>query len=292
MTEDKNKRNSQDFVLWFTKSKFENQALKWNSPWGVGYPGWHIECSGISYKYLGEYLDIHCGGVDNKFPHHTNEIAQSESYLGHKWCNYWFHIEHLNLKNMKMSKSSGNFITLSKLEEMGYNPKIYKLFCLQSHYRNTLVFSEEAINSTKMAYEKLIKKISCLKEENNNIDNSKIKEYQDKFREYISNDLNTASAISLIYNVLKDNNINDDTKLYLINDFDKVLGLDLVANVKENNSKINEKLIKYIEAKIKERNKAKENKDYLLADSIREELLDQGVELIDSREGTIYKIKY
>ena len=292
VTEDKNKRNSQDFVLWFTKSKFENQALKWISPWGVGYPGWHIECSGISYKYLGEYLDIHCGGVDNKFPHHTNEIAQSESYLGHKWCNYWFHIEHLNLKNMKMSKSSGNFITLSKLEEMGYNPKIYKLFCLQSHYRNTLVFSEEAINSTKMAYEKLIKKISCLKEENNNIDNSKIKEYQDKFREYISNDLNTASAISLIYNVLKDNNINDDTKLYLINDFDKVLGLDLVANVKENNSKINEKLIKYIEAKIKERNKAKENKDYLLADSIREELLDQGVELIDSREGTIYKIKY
>ena len=292
VTEDKNKRNSQDFVLWFTKSKFENQALKWNSPWGVGYPGWHIECSGISYKYLGEYLDIHCGGVDNKFPHHTNEIAQSESYLGHKWCNYWFHIEHLNLKNMKMSKSSGNFITLSKLEEMGYNPKIYKLFCLQSHYRNTLVFSEEAINSTKMAYEKLIKKISCLKEENNNIDNSKIKEHQDKFREYISNDLNTASAISLIYNVLKDNNINDDTKLYLINDFDKVLGLDLVANVKENNSKINEKLIKYIEAKIKERNKAKENKDYLLADSIREELLDQGVELIDSREGTIYKIKY
>ena len=102
VTEDKNKRNSQDFVLWFTKSKFENQALKWNSPWGVGYPGWHIECSGISYKYLGEYLDIHCGGVDNKFPHHTNEIAQSESYLGHKWCNYWFHIEHLNLKNMKM----------------------------------------------------------------------------------------------------------------------------------------------------------------------------------------------
>ena len=139
--EDTNKRNKNDFVLWFTKSKFEDQALKWDSPWGVGYPGWHIECSGISMKHLGEDLDIHCGGIDNAFPHHTNEIAQSESYLGHKWCNYWMHVHHLNTNSGKMSKSKGEFLTVSLLESKGYDPLAYRLFCLQSHYRKNLVFS-------------------------------------------------------------------------------------------------------------------------------------------------------
>lgn len=136
--EDVNKRNKNDFVLWFTKSKFEDQALKWDSPWGVGYPGWHIECSCISIKHLGEYMDIHCGGVDNIFPHHTNEIAQSESYLGHKWCGYWFHVNHLNDKSGKMSKSKGDFLTVSLLQEKGYDPIVYRMFCLQSHYRKPL----------------------------------------------------------------------------------------------------------------------------------------------------------
>ena len=125
--EDANKRNKNDFVLWFTKSKFEDQALKWDSPWGVGYPGWHIECSCISMKYLGEYLDIHCGGIDNAFPHHTNEIAQSESYLGHPWCKYWIHVHHLNTADGKMSKSKGEFLTVSLLEEKGYDPLVYRL---------------------------------------------------------------------------------------------------------------------------------------------------------------------
>lgn len=287
--EDKNKHNSQDFVLWFTKSKFENHALKWDSPWGVGYPGWHIECSGISYKYLGEYLDIHCGGVDNKFPHHTNEIAQSESYFGHKWCNYWFHVEHLNLKKMKMSKSSGNFITLEKLQEMGYDPKIYKLFCLQSHYRNTLIFSEEGLNSTKKAYEKLIKKIISLNNKDGQVDYDIVEKYKNKFKEYLGNDLNTASAISLIYDILKDD-INDATKLYLINDFDKVFGLELTIIERDDISNLNDELIKYIKDKIEERSDAKRRKDYFLADSIRNELLEKGIELLDTREGTTYKI--
>ena len=133
--EDANKRNKNDFVLWFTKSKFEDQALKWDSPWGVGYPGWHIECSGISLKHLGEDLDIHCGGIDNAFPHHTNEIAQSEAFLGHHWCNFWFHVHHLNTNTGKMSKSKGEFLTVSQLEQKGYDPLAYRLFCLQSHYR-------------------------------------------------------------------------------------------------------------------------------------------------------------
>ena len=161
--EDTNKRNKNDFVLWFTKSKFEDQALKWDSPWGVGYPGWHIECSGISLKYNGEYLDLHCGGVDNAFPHHTNEIAQSESYLGHPWCTHWFHVHHLNTNHGKMSKSKGEFLTVSLLEEKGYDPLAYRYFCLQSHYRKALVFSWENLDNAAAAYSKLIGRIAALK---------------------------------------------------------------------------------------------------------------------------------
>ena len=151
--EDTNKRNKNDFVLWFTKSKFEDQALKWDSPWGVGYPGWHIECSGISMKYNGEYLDLHCGGIDNAFPHHTNEIAQSESYLGHPWCRQWFHVHHLNTNSGKMSKSKGEFLTVSLLEEKGYDPLVYRFFCLQSHYRKGLVFSWENLDNARAAFD-------------------------------------------------------------------------------------------------------------------------------------------
>ena len=159
--EDANKRNKNDFVLWFTKSKFEDQALKWDSPWGVGYPGWHIECSCISMKYLGEHLDIHCGGIDNAFPHHTNEIAQSEAYLGHPWCKYWVHIHHLNTNSGKMSKSKGEFLTVSLLEEKGYDPLVYRFFCLQSHYRKGLVFSWENLDNAKAALLTEVEKALC-----------------------------------------------------------------------------------------------------------------------------------
>ena len=153
--EDSNKRNKTDFVLWFTKSKFDDQELKWNSPWGIGYPGWHIECSCIARKHLGEYLDIHCGGIDNAFPHHTNEIAQSEATFGHEWCKYWFHVHHLNPNSGKMSKSKGEFLTVSLLEEKGYDPLVYRFFCMQSHYRKNLVFSWENLDNARIAYDKL-----------------------------------------------------------------------------------------------------------------------------------------
>lgn len=282
---DLGKRNPNDFALWFTKSKFENHALKWDSPWGIGYPGWHIECSGISYKYLGEYLDIHCGGIDNKFPHHTNEIAQSESFLGHKWCNYWLHVEHLNLKDGKMSKSKGTFITLKDLEEKGYNPLIYKFFCLGSHYRKELVFSYEGMDSSKKAYTKLKNKIDNLTD-NGDLEEEKIKEYQNKFKEALENDLNTSSAITVLYDILK-SDISDSSKLYLVKDFDKVLSLSLTH---DNNEIINEDINDYIISKIEERNNAKINKDYEKADKIRKELLNMNIELIDTREGTKYKI--
>ena len=215
---DIHKKNPADFVLWFTTSKFENQAMVWDSPWGVGYPGWHIECSGISIQFLGEYLDIHCGGVDNIFPHHTNEIAQSEAYLGHKWCPYWVHGEHLNDQSGKMSKSNGEFLTLSLLEEKGYNPLVYRLFCLQSHYRNQLVFSYDALDTTKNTYQKLKNKINTLKDSENQIDESAFNKYQEKFKDAISNDLNTSLMLTTLYDVLKAD-INDDTKLKLISSF-------------------------------------------------------------------------
>ena len=223
--EDTNKKNKTDFVLWFTKSKFEDQALKWDSPWGVGYPGWHIECSCISIKHLGEYMDIHCGGVDNIFPHHTNEIAQSESYLGHKWCNYWFHVQHLNDKSGKMSKSKGDFLTVSLLQEKGYDPIVYRMFCLQSHYRKPLEFSYEIMDNTKAAYNKLVKRVAGLKKEGET-DQNVFAEYKAKFVDAISNDLNTSMAITVLYDLLKADT-NDITKYELIKDFDKVLSLNL-----------------------------------------------------------------
>lgn len=286
--EDKNKKNPADFVLWFTSSKFENQAMKWDSPWGVGYPGWHIECSGISYEYLGEYLDIHCGGVDNIFPHHTNEIAQTEGFVEHKWCNYWVHGEHLNDSTGKMSKSKGEFLTLSLLESKGYNPLVYRLFCLESHYRKQLVFSYNAMDNTKKIYEKLLNKIKQIKEnKDGELDFDIINKYDEQFKEAISNDLNTSLALTTLYAVIKDQ-INNNTKLYLIEKFDEVLSLDLLKE----NTKLNQDndMDEYILAKIEERNNAKKEKNYALADQIRDELANKGIILKDSREGTTYEI--
>ncbi len=284
--EDKAKRNPADFVLWFTLSKFENQVMKWDSPWGVGYPGWHIECSGISYLTLGEYLDIHCGGVDNIFPHHTNEIAQSEAYLGHKWCNYWCHGAHLNDQTGKMSKSNGEFLTISLLKEKGYSPLDYKYFCLNSHYRNSLVFSFESLDTAKIAYSKLKNKVLSLEKEGE-IDGTAISKYTKKFKDALENDLNTSLMLTVIYDVLKDENLNDATKFKIIKDFDKVLSLDLT---KEEKKSISAELEQEIIEKIELRKNAKKNKDFATADSIRDELLQKGIKLIDSREGTTYEI--
>ena len=283
--EDSNKKNQADFVLWFTKSKFDSQELKWDSPWGYGYPGWHIECSGISMKYLGEYLDIHCGGVDNIFPHHTNEIAQSESYLGHKWCNYWVHGEHLNDKDGKMSKSKGEFLTVSLLESKGYNPLSYRFMCLQSHYRKVLEFSYAALDNSTNAYNKLKSKISDIKEDGD-IDLDGANNYMNQFKNALENDLNTSAALTTLYDVLK-SDLNNTSKLYLTKKFDEVLGLNLC--VKEE-LKIDSELEQYIKNKIEKRNIAKKNKDYSLADQIRDELKEKGIMIKDTREGTIFEI--
>jgi len=292
VTEDDNKKNKADFVLWFTKSKFEDQALKWDSPWGVGYPGWHIECSCISMKHLGEYLDIHCGGIDNIFPHHTNEIAQSESYMGHKWCNYWFHVHHLVDKNGKMSKSKGEFLTVNLLESKGYNPVVYRMFCLQSHYRKPLEFSYEILDTVQATYDKLRKNIVKIRDAANDgaVDEAVFKTYRDSFMQALGNDFNTSMAITVLYDVLKAET-NNATKLALFNDFDRVLALDLTKDlpVAEGPS-VDAELEAYILERIAARKEAKKNKDFATADGIREELAAKGILIKDTREGTTWEL--
>lgn len=293
--EDKNKRNKCDFVLWFTKSKFEDQELKWESPWGVGYPGWHIECSSISIKHLGEYLDIHCGGVDNAFPHHTNEIAQSEAFLGHKWCSYWFHVLHLNDARGKMSKSKGDFLTVSLLESKGYDPLVYRMFCLQSHYRKPLTFSYDSLDNTQKSYNKLLSRIASLKD-GGDVETDKAQKFIDSFKKAMDNDLNTSLGLTALYDVLK-SDINDATKLYLIADFDKVLSLDLINAAKklgesETNAgaQVDEALAQKIEKLIEERTQARKAKDFATADKIRDTLKEMHVTLVDTPQGIKWSI--
>lgn len=286
--EDENKRNKCDFVLWFTKSKFEDQELKWHSPWGYGYPGWHIECSAISVKHLGEYLDIHCGGIDNAFPHHTNEIAQSEAFLGHKWCNYWFHVLHLNDARGKMSKSKGDFLTVSLLEEKGYNPLVYRMFCLQSHYRKPLTFTYESLDNTAKAYDKLIKRISALSKDGEP-DKEQAKPYIDNFKNAMDNDLNTSLALTAVYDVLKAD-ISDTTKRYLLESFDKVLSIGLLTESSEEQNTSNVDTAE-IEALIAKRTEARKNKDWATADAIRDELKARHIVLEDTPNGIKWRVE-
>lgn len=285
--EDSNKRNKADFALWFTKSKFDDQELKWESPWGVGYPGWHIECSCISMKNLGEYLDIHCGGIDNAFPHHTNEIAQSEAYLGHEWCNYWFHVHHLNTEGGKMSKSKGEFLTVSLLEEKGYDPLVYRFFCLQSHYRKSLVFSWENLDNAKLAYEKLAAKIAGILDVSGDIDAEKSAELKKKFTDAMDNDLNTALAVTAVYDVVKAD-ISNAAKLALIKAFDTVLSLGLVEAAEKASAKADteEALPEEVAALAEQRKAARKEKNFALADELRDKITALGYVITETREGT------
>ena len=292
--EDGNKRNKNDFVLWFTKSKFEDQALKWESPWGTGYPGWHIECSAISMKYCGEHLDIHCGGIDNAFPHHTNEIAQSEAYLGHKWCNYWFHVLHLNTNSGKMSKSAGEFLTVSLLESRGYDPLAYRFFCLQSHYRKSLLFTYENLDNAAAAYGKLVARIAALKPDAGESDPAAEEALRTRFTDALNNDLNTSLAVTALYDVLKAK-IGDGAKLRLIAEFDRVLSLGLMeaaervraeqAKQAQPDNGLAGELADYVNAQIAARAAAKKAKNYAEADRIRDELKSRGILLEDTPSG-------
>ena len=287
--EDGNKRNKSDFVLWFTKSKFDSQELKWNSPWGVGYPGWHIECSAISMKHLGEYLDLHCGGVDNIFPHHTNEIAQSEAAVGHPWCSHWFHVQHLNDREGKMSKSKGNILTVSVLQEKGYDPLVYRMFCLQSHYRKPLEFSYDTLDNSKAAYERLLNRIAGIPQEGET-NAAQFEDNRRRFIEKVGNDLNTSLGLTVLYDLLKDSVVNGATKRAIIADFDRVLSLNLLSGGTNTAEEHSDEFVRYVEGLIRERAEAKKNKNYARADEIRAELAEKGVKelILVAQETTMY----
>jgi cysteinyl-tRNA synthetase len=278
---DENKRNQEDFVLWFTNSKFENQILKWDSPWGVGYPGWHLECSAMSIKYLGEKLDIHCGGVDHIKVHHTNEIAQSEAAIGHKWVNYWMHGEFLNDETGKMSKSKGEFLTLEVLKNNGVNPLVYRFYLLESRYRKQLVFSYDNMKKAEQTLGKLREKIDLI-EKDGDIEQDNIKAYVERFKDEIADDLNTANALTVLYDVLKDDTLSGNSKIELIKDFDRVLSLDLIVE-----KELPEGAKGLIDARIE----ARANKDFAKSDELRDALLELGVAVKDTREGMKWIVK-
>jgi cysteinyl-tRNA synthetase len=296
---DTEKHNPYDFVLWFTKSKFQNQSMKWDSPWGEGYPGWHLECSAMSQKYLGDQFDIHCGGVDHINVHHTNEIAQTEAATGKSpWVNIWLHTEFLLMDTGKMSKSKGGFITIASLEEQGFQALDFRYFCLGANYRTQLNFSKESMVSAKIARTKLHEKVSSLPEISidKQISLSEVQEelstesqeVLNEFSAALADDLNTSKALGTVWTMLKQQSIPEEEKSQLILLMDQVLGLDLIPGLKEE-LEIEKSEQDEIEQLIKERNDARKNKDFAKADTIRDTLTQKGISLIDTPKGTQWK---
>jgi cysteinyl-tRNA synthetase len=291
---DENKRNPGDFVLWFTKSKFENQALVWDSPWGRGYPGWHIECSAMSIKYLGEQFDIHAGGIDHISIHHTNEIAQSEAATGkHPWVKYWIHHEFLVLDRGKMSKSSGGFLTLQSLEDAGYDPLDYRYFLLGGHYRSQLQFSYPALEGAKNARKSLGDRIRALagqQAETVSAASGRAAPYLAAFNKALEDDLSTPRALAELWGLLRDQEVKPSEVLAAAFDMDRVLGLGLEAEAaKDPQNNGDPALAAEIEGLIARRAEAKKAKDYKLADEIRDSLKERGIVLEDSQGGTNWR---
>ncbi len=287
---DENKKNPHDFVLWFTKSKFQDQEMKWDSPWGTGYPGWHIECSAMSMKYLGEHFDIHCGGIDHIPVHHTNEIAQTEGATGKKWVNYWLHGEFLIENKGKMSKSSGEILTLSVLEKNGYSPIDYRYLCLNTHYKTPLTFSFESLDSAKSSYSNLKNKVLEFKKnvasEQKSTDDHEvlIKTYADEFLDAINDDLNMPRALASVWGVVKDKELPPSEKLNLLMKFDTVLGLGL-SDVKEEILDISNEVLALKDA----RDLARKNKDWKKSDELRDQIKALGFIILDGSAGSELK---
>jgi len=295
---DENKRNPADFVLWFTKSKFENQALVWDSPWGRGYPGWHIECSAMSMKYLGEQFDIHEGGIDHIPVHHTNEIAQSEAATGKKWVNYWMHHEFLVMNSGKMSKSKGGFLTLQTLLDAGYEALDYRYFLLGGHYRSQLQFSYEGLDSAKAARRSLNERVLALRDKAGGHPlpasgdlGGAAKSRLEAFAEAMADDLSTPRALAELWGLLRDAAIAPDQALAAAFAMDEVLGLDLLALERPKESPVDPALAAEIEALLADRLAAKKAKDWTRADAIRNELKSRGVILEDGPAGTTWRLE-
>ncbi|MDR1862769.1 MAG: cysteine--tRNA ligase [Treponema sp.] len=290
---DENKRNPGDFVLWFTRSKFENQALVWDSPWGRGYPGWHIECSAMSIKYLGDQFDIHAGGIDHIPIHHTNEIAQSEAATGkHPWVKYWVHNEFLVMDKGKMSKSKEGFLTLQTMADAGYDPLDYRYFLLGGHYRSQLQFSYPALDGAKNARKSLIDKIRSLAQKAPGATpgnpGGKAGEYLAAFDKALEDDLSTPRALAELWGLLKNTDLSPACALAAAFDMDRVLGLNLKDAAKDRAGE-DPALAAETERLIAERGEAKKTKNYGRADEIRQALKDRGIILEDSPSGTTWR---
>lgn len=283
---DPRKENPLDFVLWFSNSKFPNQIMKWDSPWGVGFPGWHIECSAMASKYLGNHFDIHCGGIDHISIHHTNEIAQSEAYFGDRWVNWWMHGEFLVLQKEKMSKSLGNFLTLTSLTDMGYDPLHYRYLCLGAHYRSLLFFSFDALDGARNAFESLRNRVLSYRL---NPEKPKNEERKSQLRRAyfaaMNNDLDTPIALSIVWEVVKDQSIANSEKLELLQEFDAILGLGVDGFSLP-------KLSDLHMAIIAEREEARKNQDWAKADAMRMKLMSDGICIKDTKQGTQWYLEY
>ncbi len=269
---DKERKNPSDFALWITNQP--NHIMLWDSPWGRGFPGWHIECTAMSSKYLGEQFDIHTGGEEHISVHHTNEIAQSEAAFGKSpWVKYWLHVRWLRLKKGKMSKSLGNVYTISELEEKDYNALDFRYLALLTHYRKPLTFDFNALNNAKNAYEKLKNIIQDIKQ-----DNKTNKEYLEKFEKAINDDLNTPKALSVIWEFVRDKNAQG--KINTIKKMDEVLGLELFSSKREK-----QEIPKEIREIAEKRQEARKNKNFELADKLRKGIRNKGYEIDDTSKG-------
>ena len=282
---DSNKRNPKDFVLWFTNSKFGQQAMMWDSPWGRGYPGWHIECSAMSMYYLGDTFDIHCGGIDAIPVHHTNEIAQSEAATGKKWVNYWMHGEFLLSDKGKMSKSSGEFLTMSVLTSKGYEPLDYRYFCLGATYRTQLQFSYQGMDAARAARRALIDRVSTLGDEVAKASDlsDRALDYMKQFDDYVCNDLGTARALAVLWTMLKDDDLSGSERRFVVNYMDGVLGLrlDQVKAKVDQDKNVPEEVLRLVEL----RAQAKKSKDWAAADMYRNQIQDLGYLVKDTPAG-------
>ncbi len=285
---DESKKHPSDFALWFTRSKFEHQAMMWDSPWGRGYPGWHIECSAMSMKYLGEQFDIHCGGVDHIPVHHTNEIAQSEAATGKKWVNYWLHGEFLLMDKGKMAKSEGNFLTLQSLVDTGYEPQDFRYLCLGAHYRSQLNFSNDSMDGARASRRNLVERLTRIREAAEPALlgqlGGKAQEYLNDFAEYIGDDLNMPKALSVMWNMVKDESVAGAERLTAAFTMDRVFGLELERATAPESS-LDPALLELIER----REEARRNGDYALADSLRDQLAGKGVAVEDTASGTRWR---
>ncbi len=284
------KKNITDFALWKFSPKNEKRQMEWESPWGIGFPGWHIECSAMSKAILGNHFDIHCGGIDHIPIHHTNEIAQSEACNGEKFVNYWLHGEFLDMGNEKMSKSSGKFVTLQTLMDKGYSSMDYRYFLLMAHYKKKLKFSYEALDAARNGYRNLSSKLLNLKsaaKTREEVKNPNATEsYRKQFFTTINDDLNMPEAMAVLWEMIRDESISADDRLSAVYDFDKVVGLQLdKIEEKERDSEIPEEIIQLSERRIE----AKKNKDFKLADELRATAKEKGYEFVDTKGGVEIK---